>query len=198
MSGQVARLVGLEREACAVDDARANAARNQIGHATFVAASAEAGLQALLEGLSAAEREHLVAVVDPPRAVYDLGLKPQTSRRTPTLLRTRSGPVSRGQGLHPAVVKALRGCLALRRLVFVSCHAPGFVQNAVGLCRPASAGFAGPPFVPRRALPVDLFPGTEHCELVVLLERQGVEPAAEPEGGGEPLEGQTAKRARVS
>ena len=81
-------------------------------------------------------------------------------------------------GLHPAVVKALRACPELRRLVFVSCHAPAFVQNAVGLCRPTSAGFPGAPFVVRRAAPVDLFPDTEHCELVVLLEREDVVPAA--------------------
>jgi tRNA (uracil-5-)-methyltransferase len=91
----------------------------------------------------------VVTVVDPPRA-----------------------------GLHPAVVKALRACPELRRLVFVSCHAPAFVHNAVGLCRPTSAGFPGAPFVLRRAAPVDLFPDTEHCELVVLLEREDVLPAA--------------------
>ena len=149
MAAHAARIIGIEREACAVEDARDNARRNGIEHATFVAATAEAGLQTILHGLSPLERSRVVTVVDPPRA-----------------------------GLHPAVVKALRACPELRRLVFVSCHAPAFVQNAVGLCRPTSAGFPGAPFVVRRAAPVDLFPDTEHCELVVLLEREDVVPAA--------------------
>ena len=66
--------------------------------------------------------------------------------------------------------------------MYVSCHLPGFVQNAVGLCRPPSASFAGAPFVPRRASPLDLFPGTEHCECVVLLERATDADMVEPEG----------------
>jgi tRNA/tmRNA/rRNA uracil-C5-methylase (TrmA/RlmC/RlmD family) len=44
MAAHAARIIGIEREACAVDDARENARRNGIGHATFVAATAEAGL----------------------------------------------------------------------------------------------------------------------------------------------------------
>ena len=70
-----------------------------------------------------------------------------------------------------ALTLTLTAPARLRRLVFVSCHAPAFVQNAVGLCRPSSAAFPGAPFVLRRAAPVDLFPDTAHCELVALLER---------------------------
>ena len=57
--------------------------------------------------------------------------------------------------------------------MYVSCHAPSFVDNAVSLCRPRSGNFGGTPFAPSRAWPVDLFPHTERCELVVLLERGG-------------------------
>lgn len=32
-------------------------------------------------------------------------------------------------------------------------------------------GVKGPAFKPVRAVPVDLFPGTEHCELVTLFDR---------------------------
>jgi tRNA/tmRNA/rRNA uracil-C5-methylase (TrmA/RlmC/RlmD family) len=32
--------------------------------------------------------------------------------------------------------------------------------------------FKGTPFVVRKAVPVDLFPQTPHCELVLLLERE--------------------------
>jgi tRNA (uracil-5-)-methyltransferase len=72
------------------------------------------------------------------------------------------------------VLKALRACLPLRRLVYVACHAPSFVQNAVALCRPSSRSFAGEPFAPVSAHAVDLFPHTAKCELVVVLERPGL------------------------
>lgn len=123
---------------------RSNALLNSIPNAEFIASKAEAATRRVLSRLSAAERESLVAVVDPPRA-----------------------------GLHNDVIKALRGCLPLKRILFVSCHAPAFVRNAVGFCRPPSRAFEGEPFTPTRAFAVDLFPDTEHCELVVLLERQG-------------------------
>lgn len=72
------------------------------------------------------------------------------------------------------MLKALRACLPLRRLVYVACHAPSFVQNAVALCRPSSRSFAGEPFAPVSAHAVDLFPHTAKCELVVVLERPGL------------------------
>jgi tRNA (uracil-5-)-methyltransferase len=98
-----------------------------------------------------------VAIVDPPRA-----------------------------GLHHDVLKALRACTPLKRLVFVSCHAPAFVGNAVPLCRPTSRSFAGAPFVPTQAYAVDLFPHTAHCELIVLLEREGGGPEGGAPGSAEP------------
>jgi len=39
------------------------------------------------------------------------------------------------------------------------------------LCRPSSKRIQGQPFMPILAQPIDLFPHTAHCELVVLLER---------------------------
>lgn len=96
-------------------------------------------------------QDSLVAIVDPPRP-----------------------------GLHSEVLKALRSCLPLRRIVYVSCHAPSFVTNAVPLCRPTSTSFPGEPFMPTDAYAVDLFPHTPRCELVVLLERRKAAPAAVP------------------
>lgn len=142
MASVARRVIGIELSAAAVDDARANAALNGIENASFIAAKAEAATRSVLQGLSAEERRSLVAVVDPPRA-----------------------------GLHNDVCKVLRACLPLQRIVFVACHAPSFVQNAVVLCRPRSTSFEGAPFEPTRAFPMDLFPDTEHCELVVILER---------------------------
>jgi hypothetical protein len=39
------------------------------------------------------------------------------------------------------------------------------------LIRPESKKIKGKPFVPVRAVPVDLFPDTMHCELIILFER---------------------------
>ena len=119
-----------------------NATRNGVDNASFIAQKAEDATRKLLESLTEEEKQSLVAIVDPPRA-----------------------------GLHNDVVKALRACEPLARLLYVSCHAPGFVANAVQLCRPTSKAYAGAPFEPKHAWPLDLFPDTEHTELVVLLER---------------------------
>ncbi|PSR86603.1 Zinc finger CCCH domain-containing protein [Actinidia chinensis var. chinensis] len=113
--------------------------------------------------------KNVVAIVDPPRV-----------------------------GLHPIVIKALRTHPHLRRLVYISCNPESLVANAIELCTPSanktekgnknnrgwrnmsSAGLArhraksmppSEPFRPIKAMAVDLFPHTPHCELVMLLER---------------------------
>ncbi|KAL4295407.1 hypothetical protein GQ457_12G029540 [Hibiscus cannabinus] len=113
--------------------------------------------------------KNVVAIVDPPR-----------------------------MGLHPTVVKALRTHARLRRLVYISCNPESLVANAIELCTPSpekvekgkkdnrgwrnmsSAGLArhraksmpiSEPFQPVKAMAVDLFPHTPHCEMVMLLER---------------------------
>lgn len=112
--------------------------------------------------------KNVVAIVDPPRS-----------------------------GLHPTVIKALRTHPELRRLVYISCNPESLVANAIELCTPSpdkieknknnrawrnmsSAGLArhraksmpaSEPFRPVKAMAVDLFPHTVHCELVMLLER---------------------------
>jgi tRNA (uracil-5-)-methyltransferase len=89
-----------------------------------------------------------VAIVDPPRA-----------------------------GLHANVVKALRGCAQLKHLIYVSCNPNSWLEDAERLCRPTSKQYRGDPFRPVRAIPIDLFPDTPHCELVVHMIRM---PANQP------------------
>ncbi|KAJ6821415.1 zinc finger CCCH domain-containing protein 24 [Iris pallida] len=117
---------------------------------------------------SAEQFKDVVAIVDPPRV-----------------------------GLHPIVIKALRTHPRIRRLVYISCNPESLVANAIELCTPTSdtvergkgnrgwrkmscAGLArqrtknmpsSEPFRPVRAMAVDLFPHTPHCEMVMLLER---------------------------
>lgn len=70
-----------------------------------------------------------------------------------------------------------RGLVALRRanklskLVYISCDPKAAVRNLVDLARPSSKNYLGDPLVPVRAVPVDMFPHTRHCELIVQLER---------------------------
>ncbi|RLM64414.1 zinc finger CCCH domain-containing protein 24 [Panicum miliaceum] len=117
---------------------------------------------------SACQFKNVVAIVDPPRV-----------------------------GLHPTVIKALRTHPLIRRLVYISCNPDSLVANAIELCTPTSekqeknkgnrgwrsmsaAGLArqrtksmpnSQPFIPKRAMAVDLFPHTSHCEMVMLFER---------------------------
>ncbi|KAJ1627165.1 hypothetical protein T492DRAFT_1027138 [Pavlovales sp. CCMP2436] len=83
-------------------------------------------------------------------------------------------------GLHVNVLKALRGCEKLRHLIYVSCNPNGWVADAENLCRPQSKAYRGDPFRPVRAIPIDLFPDTAHCELVVHMVRM---PLSEPSPG---------------
>lgn len=106
----------------------------------------------------------IVAIVDPPRS-----------------------------GLHPSVSKALRAARNIRRLIYVSCNPKALVDDAERLCslRPSKA-FSSPPFVPVRAAPVDLFPHTDHCELVLCLERADERAADASAAGASVCEGADA------
>ena len=98
------------------------------------------------------------------------GWKGERRKRVPLVRRLPP----RG-GLHPSVVRALRTCRALKRIVYVSCSPTGsFIEDAVKLCAPqeGNSAFArGPALRPVAAAIVDLFPSTPHAELVVLFER---------------------------
>lgn len=139
LASKVARVVGVEVNAEAVQDARKNASDNGISNAQFVCGRAEDVIDKLL--LSLGDRP-CVAIVDPPRG-----------------------------GLHVNVLKALRGCRQLRHLIYVSCNPNSWVDDCERLCGHTSKAYRGDPFRPVRATPVDLFPDTAHCELVVTMTR---------------------------
>lgn len=112
--------------------------------------------------------KRVVAIVDPPRV-----------------------------GLHPTVIKALRSHPRIRQLVYISCNPETLVANAIELCTPTTgiqeknknnrgwrktsiASMAryrvkympsSEAFRPVKAMAVDMFPHTPHCEMVMLLER---------------------------
>ncbi|KAK2845329.1 hypothetical protein Q7C36_010183 [Tachysurus vachellii] len=74
-------------------------------------------------------------------------------------------------GLHSRVILAIRKAEHLKRLVYITCNAKGAMNNFVDLCRSPSNRVHGAPFRPVRAMAVDLFPQTAHCETVLLFQR---------------------------
>lgn len=107
--------------------------------------------------------QQLVAVLDPPRA-----------------------------GLHSKVILAIRRAENLKRLLYVSCNPRAAMANFVDLCRAPSNRVKGTPFKPVKAVAVDLFPQTPHCEMLILFERTEYsnggapapsEPSAQPPPG---------------
>lgn len=74
-------------------------------------------------------------------------------------------------GVHPSVIKAIRRCARISRVVFVACNPEASAGNMVDLSRAESRALTGQPFTLKRAVVVDLFPHTEHCELVLQFDR---------------------------
>ncbi|XP_038048112.1 tRNA (uracil(54)-C(5))-methyltransferase homolog [Patiria miniata] len=141
MADRVREVVGIEVIQQAVEDARVNAELNAISNATFVCGPVEEVLPDLLPTLEGAG--DLVVVANPARA-----------------------------GLHPRVVRIIRNSHSIKRLVYVCCKPEGSAaKNFTDLCCPPTTRLHGKPFTPIKAVPVDLFPDTYHCELVLLFER---------------------------
>lgn len=92
--------------------------------------------------LNAVVSPNVTAIVDPPRA-----------------------------GLHSKVILAIRRAEHLKRLIYVACNAKAAMNNFIDLCRAVSNRVRGAPFRPVRAMAVDLFPQTMHCETILLFER---------------------------
>jgi tRNA (uracil-5-)-methyltransferase len=139
---EVKAVVGVELSAPAVACAEANAIANGLeGRATFVCARAELVLQGVLD--RQVYGGSVVAVVDPPRS-----------------------------GLHRSCLAALRNCAPIQRLVYVSCNPTGsLVADMEVLCGPSSKSLPGKAFVPVLGAPIDLFPSTDHCEMIIAFER---------------------------
>uniref|UniRef100_A0A8D2K086 tRNA (uracil(54)-C(5))-methyltransferase n=1 Tax=Theropithecus gelada TaxID=9565 RepID=A0A8D2K086_THEGE len=143
LAQHTSQVLGIELVEQAVEDARWTAAFNGITNSEFHTGRAEKILPGLLK--SKEDGQSVVAVVNPARA-----------------------------GLHYKVIQAIRNCRAIRTLVFVSCKLHGeSARNVIELCCPPDPAkkLLGEPFVLQQAVPVDLFPHTPHCELVLLFTR---------------------------
>ncbi|PSN32844.1 tRNA (uracil-5-)-methyltransferase A [Blattella germanica] len=151
LAKQCGQVLGLELLSQAVDDAKSNAANNNVTNCDFFVGKAEDILGSVK---NRATKEDLLAVVDPPRA-----------------------------GLHQKAIVQLRRAGNLKKLVFLSCDPNAALKNFVDLARPTSKNYRGDPLVPVRAVPVDMFPYTAHCELVLYFERLDVSQMIEVDNG---------------
>lgn len=168
--GVVGKIVGVDISLPAIDDAKANAQLNGFGAASdgsdnnendgnnstsktrFVAARAEHVMQRELKQ-QGSHYDSVIAVVDPAR-----------------------------DGLHADVLKSIRNCSHIDRLIYVSCNPTGsLVKDAALLCTPSSKRYRGRPFKPTFAQPVDMFPFSNHCELVMVFDRLADEELSDEE-----------------
>ncbi|AQK42344.1 Zinc finger CCCH domain-containing protein 24 [Zea mays] len=139
---------------------------------------------------NACQFKNVVAIVDSPR----VGLRP-TVRGWDRIIQVLSTVVPQNWRDEREHQSMSLSCLFSVR--YVSCNPDSLVANAIELCTPtsekqeknkgnrgwrsmSSAGLArqrtksmpnSEPFIPKRAMAVDLFPHTPHCEMVMLFER---------------------------
>lgn len=142
----VKKVVGMDICAASVRDANVNAAVNGITNCTFTPEKAEDAIRKVLSDVAKEQRGDgtgtVVGIVDPPRA-----------------------------GLHKVVIQNIRQHEGLKHLIYISCNIAGAGTNVMDLCRPTSKKCKGTPFRIVQAIPVDLFPHCEDCELVLVMER---------------------------
>lgn len=143
---------GMEIIPQAIEDAKHNAAVNGIKNARFAVGSADDLILTMVKQANVRDNENIVAIVDPPRA-----------------------------GLNTKSIQQLRNSKKIDKLVYVSCSPQQVVKNFVDLCKNSTKVMKGVPFVPKVARAVDMFPNTNHCELVVLFERKVVEEGVDEE-----------------
>jgi tRNA (uracil-5-)-methyltransferase len=164
-AGVVGEVVGVDISAPAIMDARMNASVNGYGTSPadesnednessatrFVTSRAELVLGREIHKVKQRQRQNdgttkslnFVAVVDPAR-----------------------------EGLHADVIKAIRCNNEICRLVYVSCNPTAtLVRDAALLCSPPTKRYTGRPFQITSATPVDMFPLTNHCEMVMTFDR---------------------------
>ena len=66
----------------------------------------------------------------------------------------------------------MRKFVSVAKLVYVSCNpTKSLVRDATLLCGPGSNNMKGDSFRPTLGVPVDMFPQTDHCEMVMVFER---------------------------
>ena len=138
----VKEVIGIDSCEQSIKDARINAEVNNITNCKFIHGNIEDHLMKLSENLYS---DNLTMVINPG-----------------------SG------GLLGGVINVIRMMTNVSKLIYVSCKPEGqSLKNFAHLCLPfrPKDDIQGDPFIPVKAIPVDLFPQTDRCELVVTFAR---------------------------
>ncbi|OII71842.1 RNA methylase [Cryptosporidium ubiquitum] len=137
-------LIGIDCSAEAIESAKKNATIAGFENAKYYVGTAESILPNLLKNLPI--NKLVIAIVDPPRS-----------------------------GLHSSVTRSLRQIKKIDSLIYVSCNVESLVKNCLDLCSVYDPHTDQkeyiPVFVPKFAIPVDMFPYTKHVETILYLKR---------------------------
>lgn len=105
LSQQAREVIGIELVDTAIDDARHNAARNQVDHVHFIAGKVEHEIDALFEKGQSAD----VVVLDPPRKGCELSVLETLARhRPPVLVYVSCDPASLARDLKYLTTQGYR------------------------------------------------------------------------------------------
>ena len=154
-------VVGIELSNSAVEDARFNAAHNRIHNAEFYAGRVEKLFKSILEQLAAAP--DIAVIMDPTRGGVG---------KTNVNKFQIQDIVTFFYYLGERVIRLLRDNERFRHLVYMSCQADGqAMNNFVDLYLKPNRRLKSEPFDLRKATPVDMFPHTDHCEMILSFRR---------------------------
>jgi 23S rRNA (uracil-5-)-methyltransferase RumA len=143
LASKAKKVIGIDVEEAAIENAKKNAEKNGITNAEFIAERAEKVLPEILDNCQK-EGSRVVVIVDPPR-----------------------------DGLHKNAAAAIRNCGLIKRLIYISCNPESLVRDASKiLFADHRSLYPTNPFQPVTYFGVDLFPHTPRLELVMLMERE--------------------------
>ena len=101
LASRVKTVVGVELVEQAIEDAKHNATENNITNVVYIAEKVEDALRKVIYKHANEENyKNVIAVLDPPRA-----------------------------GVHANVIRAIRGCKLITRVLYVSCNPKAAMQN---------------------------------------------------------------------
>ena len=182
--GVVDQVIGIDISEPAIEDARRNAKVNSFSDETVPKATGSACTESIESTDGSAFEPPTRFVASRAEFVMSKEIDRATKRRrSPGLSRNLDAgpPVEHiyvavvdpaREGLHADVVRALRQTTQIHRVVYVSCNPTGsLVKDAGLLCAPPTKRYPGRAFRPTSAAPVDTFPLTSHCEMVMTFDR---------------------------
>eukprot|EP00347_Sterkiella_histriomuscorum_P007969 403346871 len=145
LSAKARKVIGVDIIESAIENAKQNIQLNKDlidpAKCEYYAGRAEEVLPNIVKDCQALGFE-IIGIVDPPRS-----------------------------GLHKDVLKLLRTCKGLDRLVYVSCNPQTQMRDMQALCYEPTKKRKAPAFQPLKCIGADLFPHTNHVESIILMER---------------------------